>query len=369
MNILVLNPILYSAAGKKILEVKSIKDTMIYGMCLGFMLNGHQVTLAGAAEYRPAADEKYDFETFFFKSSLTAIFKPALLPLSPDLHRYLKRNHQKFDLIVSSEVFSLATLSAAIICPSRTAVWQELTLHQRKFGEIPSRVWYGIVVPLFFRKVRCVIPRSEKARLFISKYMRKVSPEVVDHGVDISKFGFSVEKDRQIISSSQLIYRKNIESIIRIYGKLVKIKGYEDIKLLIAGRGEMRPSLEELVRELNLHDKVSFPGFLNHRELNHAIKKSYAFLINTRQDLNMVSIPESIVSGTPVVTNLMPTSSDYIKKEKLGIAKDNWDENDLAEIINNSRAYVDRCVNYREKLANSYCAKKIVDIYSGYNKS
>jgi 1,2-diacylglycerol 3-alpha-glucosyltransferase len=360
---------LYSAAGKKILEVKSIKDTMIYGMCQGFVTNGHRVTLAGAEDYKPTADETYDFEVLFFKSNLTGIFKPALLPLSFALHRYLKRNHEKFDLIVSSEVFSLATLSAALICPSRTAVWQELTAHQRRFKKIPSKVWHGLVVPLFFGKVRCVIPRSEKAYAFIRRYMRNVSPEVVDHGVDLSKFGFSKEKDRQLISSSQLIYIKNIEGIIRIYSRLVKIKGYEDIKLLIAGRGELRQSLEALVLALNLQDNVSFLGFLSHRELNDVIKKSYAFLINTRQDLNMVSIPEAIASGTPIITNLTPLSSGYIRKKKLGIAKDNWNETDLAEIIAGNCVYVDNCVDYREKLSNIHSAGRIVEIYLNYNKS
>jgi 1,2-diacylglycerol 3-alpha-glucosyltransferase len=65
MNILVLNTIFYTADRKKIPEVKSIKDTMIYGMCLGFVLNGHRVTLAGAEDYKPVVEEKYDFEVLF----------------------------------------------------------------------------------------------------------------------------------------------------------------------------------------------------------------------------------------------------------------------------------------------------------------
>jgi 1,2-diacylglycerol 3-alpha-glucosyltransferase len=330
------------------------------------MLNSHRVTLAAMVDYAPKEVEKYDFETLFFKSNLTHVFNPALLPFSLDLHKYLKLNHKKYDLIVSSEVFSFATLSAAMICPAKTVVWQELTLLQKKFFKIPSKIWHWVIMPLFYRKITCVIPRSEKAYSFISKFMKNVSSEVVDHGVNISEFGFSKEKERQLISFSRLIYGKNIESIIWVYSKLVKIKGYEDVKLLIAGRGDLRESLEELVLKLNLQDNVSFLGFLNHRELNNVIKKSYAFLINTRRDLNMVSIPETIVSGTPVVTNLIPTSSSYIIKEGLGIAKDNWDETDLMEIIDNNPLYVDNCVNYREKLTNSYCAKKITDIYLAY---
>ncbi|MDR0573203.1 MAG: hypothetical protein LBG96_04095 [Tannerella sp.] len=59
MNILVINPILYTAENLIIPEVKTIKETMIYGMCLGFMSNGHRVTLAASAEFKPVEEEAY----------------------------------------------------------------------------------------------------------------------------------------------------------------------------------------------------------------------------------------------------------------------------------------------------------------------
>lgn len=48
MKVLILNPILFTADNNVIPQVKSIKDTMIYNMCLGFKRLGHDVTLAAA---------------------------------------------------------------------------------------------------------------------------------------------------------------------------------------------------------------------------------------------------------------------------------------------------------------------------------
>lgn len=48
MRILILNQILYTADNNTIPVVSSIKDTMIYNMCLGFVDAGHTVTLAAA---------------------------------------------------------------------------------------------------------------------------------------------------------------------------------------------------------------------------------------------------------------------------------------------------------------------------------
>jgi len=364
MNILFINPILFTSEKGVIPEVATIKETMCYNMCLGFVAHGHQVTLAAADEYRPCREEDdYAFEVLFFKSALRRLFPPTVLPLSFDLYRYLKANHSKYDLIVSSEVFSFTSLFAARRCPAKTVIWHEMPYHQQKFGKMPSRFWHRVVVPLFMRKVKRVVPRSEKARLFICKYMKNVSTEYVDHGVNVSCFEFSREKKRQFISSSQLIFRKNVERIIEIFGRLVQIKGYGDMQLLIAGRGAYRAYLEALTERLHLQDNVSFLGFLPQKELNDRIKESVAFLIATRRDLNMVSIAEAIVSGTPPVTNLIPASADYVTKEKLGIAKNDWDEHDLIDVIANNRIYVDRCVDYREKLTNSHCAGMIIDIF------
>jgi len=362
MKLLIVNPILFTFEKYAIPEIRTIKETMIYSFCLGFIANGHQVTLAAATDYKPVPEETdYDFEVLFFKSTLRRLFRPALLPVSFDFFKYLKGNHHKYDLIVSSEVFSFFTLFTALVCPSKTVIWQEMCYHQRFFKKAPSLLWHRIIVPLFMRKVQCVIPRSEKARLFIRRYMKNVTPGYVDHGINISRFRFSTTKKRQLISSSRLIYRKNVESIIEKYSRLIRIKGYEDVRLLIVGWGEYKRVLDERVKQLNLQDNVAFLGFLNQKELNDRIKESYAFLIDTRQDLNMVSIPEAIVSGTPVVTNLVPASADYIRKEKLGIAKDGWDASDLVEIIENNTFYVDNCINYRDKLTNTCCAKKIIE--------
>lgn len=213
-------------------------------------------------------------------------------------------------------------------------------------------------------KILGVVPRSNQAKRFIQQYMKSVSTQVIDHGINIEKFNFSVTKNRQVISSSQLIYRKNIDGIIRIFQKFHQIKGYEDIKLIIAGRGEEEKKLKQLTKELGIEESVNFTGFLSQRELNQYIKQSYCFLINTRKDLNMVSIPESIVSGTPILTNLQPASVDYIQHYKLGITKNNWDENDLREMIDKNDYFVSNCINYRQKLTSKYSAQLFINVFN-----
>lgn len=171
------------------------------------------------------------------------------------------------------------------------------------------------------------------------------------------------KKERQIISSSQLILRKNIDGIIRIFQQFHEMEAYKDIKLLIAGRGEEEANLKKLVSELKLSESVRFLGFLPQQTLNKYIRESLCFLINTRKDLNMVSIPESIVSGTPILTNTQPASAGYIQANALGIAKNQWGVDELKEIIDNNSFYVKNCIGYRDNLTNVHSAQLLTDIY------
>ena len=100
MRILVLNAILFTAERDVIPRVKSIKDTMIYNMCLGFNKLGHEVTLVAAEDYRPEEQEQYAFEVLFFRSKWKKLCKPSVLPYLPELKRYLKKNKDHFDIIL-----------------------------------------------------------------------------------------------------------------------------------------------------------------------------------------------------------------------------------------------------------------------------
>ncbi len=67
-KVLVINPILYTAESNRIPRVDSIKDTMIYSMCLGFLRAGHEVVLAAAVDYRPVKEEEYPFPVLWFET-------------------------------------------------------------------------------------------------------------------------------------------------------------------------------------------------------------------------------------------------------------------------------------------------------------
>ncbi len=356
MKVLIVNPILYTNENRNIKKVNTIKDTMIYDLCLAFLKKDCDVTLAASDLYKPISDEDYPFNVVWMKTKCTKLCPPHSLPYCPETKKIAKAGN--FDLIITSEVFSLNSLSLAVHSPKNLIVWQELGKHNRIMHGYASKFWYGIIAKLFFKKA-LVVARSEQAKNFISKYCKNVSDTIIDHGVNSEKFKPCTEKENRFAISSQLIARKQIDKSITAFANYVK-KYDESAKLYIMGDGEERSNLEALVKKLNIQSNIIFTGKLSHNELIEILKKSKAMLVYTQSDLNMVSIVESISLATPVITTSVPYCSTYIKGKKLGIVNDSWNENDLFELSQNSKEYVENCLNYSKTTTTKYKAEQFL---------
>lgn len=368
MKVLIVNAILYTSETKDIKKVPSIKDTMIYDLCLGFQALGAEPVLFAAEPYKPAGQEDYPFEIIFAPCKMQRVFLPHRLPYMPSIKKYVAKHGDEFDLIISSEVFSMQSLMLA--APRSLAIgrhtrdkliiWHELAKHNAMFKQIPSRLWYNIIARLFFMSTP-VVARSEEARQFISKYCASVSSTVIDHGVNLNKFQPSAEKDNQFCVCSQLIERKRIDLIIKKF-KAYLDKYSADDKLYIIGDGELKAELKTQAEALGINRSVIFTGKLPHSELLPILAKSKAMLVNTEQDNNMLSIIEAIAVGTPVITTTVPLNCSYIIANRLGIADDNWDENSLYKIGKNGNEYINNCLEYRKQLSTERCAKQFLEM-------
>ncbi len=360
MNILIINPIIYTSETKQIPKVKSIKDSMIYDLCIAFHNMGHTVTLIGASPYKPSMEEVYPFKIIWGNCICQKLFMPHRFPVMPKVYKYIKKNKDNIDLIITSEVFSFSSLMAYKIAPDKTIIWHELAKHNAMLKQIPSKIWYSLIVRLFLKKA-LVVARSQDARVFISRYCKNTHTEYIDHGVNLQKFEYSGKKENYFVVCSQLIARKRIDGIILKFSEY--LKEYDNAaKLYIIGDGELQPQLEHLVQQLKIENSVIFTGRLNHAEMRPFLAKAKAMLVNTEKDNSMISIVESIAAGTPVVTTDVPLNSKYIIENKLGIAKPEWNEQDLHNIAVNNSDFVNNCLEYRRQLSTEYRVEQFLKL-------
>lgn len=360
MKVLVINPIMYTSEKRNIRRAKSIKDTMMYDLCLAFHEMGHDVTLVGGEPFKPEKKENYPFKVIWWECKWKRIFQPHCLPYMPETRKYVKQYKNEFDFIISSEVFSLNSLMAYLSASKKVIIWHELAKHNALMKQIPSKVWYGMVARIFMKNSK-IVARSIVAREFIRQYCRNVDNRIIDHGVNLDKFKADTDKEKTFVVCSQLIERKKIDGIIEKFATYLK-KYDSDYFLYIVGSGELEERLKNQVISLNISEQVSFMGQMNHNKLLPILSKAKALLVNTVKDNNMVSIVESIAVGTPVVTTEIPLNSAYIKKYKLGIAKQHWNEDDLHRIVLNSEEYITNCMNYRYKLSTKKRVEQFIKI-------
>ena len=367
MNILLINLILYTVEERTIKRRKSIEDSLIYNFAMGFIENGHKVTVVALDDYRPTEEENLPFDIVYLKSWMPSIFKPDRPPYPKGLRKFLKENIDTYDMVISGEVFSMPSVLSAGICKEKLYVWQEMSFHQKTLHELVSKTWHNVIVPLLLRNTM-IVARSEEARDFISQYCKNVAREIVCNGANAHElFPDEVSEDYFIIVS-QLVERKNVKASIEQFAKFIKVPHFEHYRLLIIGYGDAEDSLKNLVEKLGVGENVHFLGRQSHKEMAVHLRHAKGLLINTFRDLNLLTIAEAIVSGTPVISNTEPDRMKYINDNHMGIARDNWDENDLVEVATNYESYHKACVMHRDEMTNVGCAKIMVDIHEKYNK-
>ncbi len=362
MKILVINPILFTPEKGVIPRSKTIKETMIYDLCCAIHRAGHTVTLMAAADYMPVEREEYEFEVVFLKSVWRKVFQPSVLPFMPSAWGYLRKHKKDFDMVLTSEAFSMPSLAASWIMPRKTAIWQELGMHNRKMKTLPSRFWYNVVARCLMRR-SWVIPRSYVSKRFISRYMPHVG-EPIGHGVKAQWIGEEMIKKNQLLTVGQLIPRKNLGAIIEKFDTfLTNYPQYSDYRFYIAGDGELREELAQQIKALGREDSIVLLGKLAHQELFRYYGESKATLFDSFRENNMLAVMESVLMGTPVITNRVPFNSDDIEVNLLGIAKDGWNAEDIARIIEQNEMCVANCKEYAKQITVDAVARRLIESF------
>ena len=367
MKIIVINPILFTHEKGVIPHVTTIKETMIYDLCLAYHRAGHAVSLIAAADYAPERKETYDFEVVFLKSIGRKIFQPSVLPFLPGVWRYLQQRKGDVDMVLASETFSIPSLFASLIVPCKTVIWQELGSHNRKMKTWPSRIWYNIVARCFMRKA-WIIPRSYVSQRFIRRYMPRVG-DPIGHGVVVTLEKEMSNKKSQFLTVGRLFWEKNVISVIRKFDAfLSKYPQYRDYILYIAGDGVLREEYDRQIKEMGRERQIVLLGKLPHKELFRYYRDSKASLFDSLRELNMLAIMESVAMATPVVTNRVPFDSEIVEKRKLGIAKNDWNEDDIARMIERNDEYVENCREYASLITVDAVARRIIDSFEKASK-
>lgn len=188
------------------------------------------------------------------------------------------------------------------------------------------------------------------AHVLVSETMINAAEE---SGSDISKI-YIIHNGIQINSkkiNQQFLNKYNIKNsdiTILFLSRLNKLKRPEDLlrafciadntiqnlKLVIAGKGEDRTILEKLVSNLNLRDKVIFTGFLYPDNGKwDLLKRCDIFVLPSLIEGLPISILEAMSCGKPIIATNISPFKDIIKNRETGILVDPKSPEKISEAI------------------------------------
>lgn len=143
--------------------------------------------------------------------------------------------------------------------------------------------------------------------------------EVIPYGIDINDFSVTPNV-RHKINENRCLFGKRI---VLFVGRFRPYKGVEYLiramknvrgVLLLAGKGALGRKYKELIRKLNLEDKILFLGDLSHEDLVAAYHSCDVFVlpsVNRAESFGMVLL-EAMACGKPVISTELGTATSWV---------------------------------------------------------
>jgi glycosyltransferase involved in cell wall biosynthesis len=94
-------------------------------------------------------------------------------------------------------------------------------------------------------------------------------------------------------------YRKGFDLLVSAFIRIAD--SFPDLNLVLLGEGEMRQSLEDLMAETGLRDRVSMEGWVSPAEVSHLMRASLFVVVPSRQEGFGMTALEAMAAGKAVV--------------------------------------------------------------------
>ena len=226
----------------------------------------------------------------------------------------------------------------------------------------------------YISKAQVIISVSKAADKFISGFVSgNVKRVIIPNAIDTDRFK-PPKKDPitpTILFIGRLVYRKGVHVLLRAFSYVVKEE--PQAKLVIAGKGYMKPILRTLALKLNIRGNVKFKGYVPEEEKPTLYKRSSIVAIPSiyGESFGIVAL-EAIASGRPVVASNIGGLREIIDNGSEGFLVNPNSPKELADkiimLLQDKKLYKRMTLQARVKAERTYSWDKvihnIIDVYS-----
>ena len=222
--------------------------------------------------------------------------------------------------------------------------------------------------------------KNELQRLFGLPY-EKIN--VVPNGININSFNgierdynfrrqYAADNEKIILFMGRLVYEKGIQHLIDAMPKI--LSNYNDVKLIVAGKGGMLDELKAKVDFLGLSQKVYFTGYLNSKQVPKMYKcADISVFPSTYEPFGIVAL-EAMLAGVPTVVSDTGGLNEIIDHGVNGMKSYTENANSLADsiltLLFDQQLCSEITKNAKQKVKNEYNWTKLAqDTHFVYQKA
>ncbi len=190
------------------------------------------------------------------------------------------------------------------------------------------------LMKFFYKKTPFVVVSQSTMDEFKRKGFDTSNYSIVFNAIDHSAFDFAIKE-------------KNADPTVTYFGRLKKYKSVDHLfyafaevckkvpnaKLHIMGRGDFRPELENIAKQLDISNKVKFFGFVDDDTKEKELGKSHCVVNTSLKEGWGITNIEANACGTPVISANSPGLRDSVKNGISGLLYEYGNIQELATMI------------------------------------
>ena len=274
---------------------------------------------------------------------------PLIYPPPLVIARDARKKIEKLDKEIDFDVFNLhgrwfPDFGHVVKYANRKGKLVTLTLHNgRPVGISPLVTVLGTSFDIAYgkkllKKVDKIIAVSSAVREDISKYgLNKDKIVVIHNGVDTEVFKPSERVfkeqyegcDNLLLFVGRIIEQKGLDHLIDAMPRI--LKEYPSTKLLIVGKGKMKPRLIKKVKKMDLNKEVIFPGFIDEELMPNLYSSADVFVLPSLWEVLPIALLEALSCGAPLLASDAGGNPEIVENGKNGFIFEKRNDEELIE--------------------------------------